>query len=109
MNWWRAHTWQWFAAAVILGILGFVLLHGTAYHVVEVVTVFVFLGACIRAAGRAIRNDPVSWRATTNRAGPGAYANWIAAESAAARSRKDSARRARARRTLESDPGGGER
>jgi hypothetical protein len=109
MRWLRRHTWPWFALAVAMFAAAVLVLHGVVRSVEGVVAFFVFLAACIRAAGLAIRDDPVSWRATTNRAGPGAYANWIAAESSAARIRKDSARRARERQAREADPRGGER
>jgi uncharacterized membrane protein len=53
----------------------------------------VFLAACIRAVGRAVRDDPVRSRIAGGRMS--GYAGWIAAESHDARKRRHAARAAK--------------
>jgi hypothetical protein len=72
--------------AVLIGVIAFAVLHGTAYHVVEVVAVFIFIGACIRAAGLGARDNPVSAEMLRRHTGPDAWASWMAGESRGKRS-----------------------
>jgi hypothetical protein len=86
VNWWRTHTWQWFALAALLGVIALAVLHGTAHHVLEVVAVFVLVGAMIRAAGLGARDNPVSAGMLRRNTGVSVWASWMAGESRGKRS-----------------------
>jgi hypothetical protein len=89
VNWLRTHTWQWFALAALLGVIAFAVLHGTPHHVLEVVAVFVLVGAMIRAAGLGVRDNSVSGDMLRRNTGTGAFASWIADESRSGRRPRD--------------------
>jgi hypothetical protein len=46
--------------AAVLALVAFLLLHGTASAVLEVVAFLMLIGACIRAASLAVRDDDIS-------------------------------------------------
>jgi len=90
VRWLRTHTWQWFGLAVLLGVIAFATLHGTPYHVAELVAAFILIGACIRAAGLGARDNPVSAEMLRRHTGPDVYASWMAEESRGKRSGRGS-------------------
>jgi hypothetical protein len=92
MNWWRTHIWQWIVLAFVLMLVGALVLRGLAASLVEVVGFFLFLAACIRGAGLAVRDNPVSSHGAFRLRG---FATQIAIESSARR-------RAKARRSSQS-------
>lgn len=55
----RTRSLPWFGLAALLFVLGLAALAGTAQGVVVAAAWFVFLGACIRGVGLAVRDNPV--------------------------------------------------
>jgi hypothetical protein len=49
-----------FVLAILLALIGVTLLHGTASAVLESLAFLTLLGACIRAASLAVRDDDIS-------------------------------------------------
>jgi hypothetical protein len=80
MTWLRTHTWQWYVAAVLLGVVALVFLHGTAHNVLFVVALFVFLGAAIRQVGLMVRGNDVARGMVSRGADSGGFASWMADE-----------------------------
>ena len=56
----RTRALPWFGLAAALFILGFAAFSGAGQGAVEAAAMFVFLGACIRSIGLAVRDNPVS-------------------------------------------------
>jgi hypothetical protein len=58
----EASITRYFVLAAVLALVAVVLLHGTASAVVESLACPIALGACIRAASLAVRDDDISSR-----------------------------------------------
>jgi hypothetical protein len=56
----KTRSLPWFGLATVLAVLGFAALRGTPQGVAVAVAMLVFFGACIRAIGLAVRDNPVS-------------------------------------------------
>jgi hypothetical protein len=56
----RTRVWPWFVLAIVVIVIGAAILHGTGKNVVISLGAFLFLGACIRAIGLAVRENEVS-------------------------------------------------
>jgi hypothetical protein len=56
----RTQARPYFALAALLAVAGFVFFQHTERGIVEVLALFVFLGACIRSAALAQRDDPAT-------------------------------------------------
>ena len=79
--WLRAHTWQWYMLAVLLGVIALAFFHGTAHDVLFSVAVFAFLGVCIRHVGLLVRGNDVARGMIGRGADSGGFASWMADES----------------------------
>jgi Na+/citrate or Na+/malate symporter len=56
----KTRALPWFVLAVLLAVAGFAFVDGSPRGMVEAAAMFVFLGACIRSVGLAVRDNPVS-------------------------------------------------
>jgi hypothetical protein len=56
----EARASPYFALAAVLALVAVILLHGTASAVLECLAFLTLLGACVRAASLAVRDDDVS-------------------------------------------------
>jgi hypothetical protein len=89
----KTSSMPWFALAGVSFVLGVFVLAGGAQEVALLGALFVFLGACIRGAVLAVRDDDVSSRSIRS---PGARTlAIIGADSAAARRQRRLARERR--------------
>jgi hypothetical protein len=75
----RTKVWPWFVLAAVLLFIGAVILHGTARACFNSAAALVFLGACMRKVGMAVRDNDVAKDMVGRRGGGSAgYAGWLA-------------------------------